>query len=144
MTSHATRLLDAQAVLVGWIHHSATDCYEHLRHSGDTINLGTDLDASTGFVLIASHAGHNAAVTVTLELAPVLTDGSPGSFITAAAVAIPAAGGKVEASIAGSSLVINPADAAGSRPPCIRFARATVTPATPEGMFVALTAVAGL
>ena len=45
MTSQATRLLDAQTVLVGWINHSATDCYEHIRSSGDVVNLGTDLDA---------------------------------------------------------------------------------------------------
>jgi hypothetical protein len=44
MTSQATRLLDAQTVLVGWINHSATDCHEHIRSSGDVVNLGTDLD----------------------------------------------------------------------------------------------------
>ncbi len=55
MTTQATRLLDAQTVLVGWINHSATDCYEHSRSSGDVINLGTDLDASCSFVLVASH-----------------------------------------------------------------------------------------
>ena len=72
MTSQAPRLLDAQTVLVGWINHSATDCYEHSRSSGDVINLGTDLDASSSFVLVASHPGHSKAVTVTLELAPLL------------------------------------------------------------------------
>ena len=55
MTSQATRLLDAQTVLVGWINHSATDCYEHSRSSGDVVNLGTDLDAASSFVLVASH-----------------------------------------------------------------------------------------
>jgi hypothetical protein len=90
MTSQSTRLLDAQTVLVGWINHSATDCYEHTRSSGDVVNLGTDLDATSSFVLVASHPGHSAAVTVTLELAPLLPDGTAGSWITAAAVAIPA------------------------------------------------------
>ena len=85
MTTQATRLLDAQTVLVGWINHSATDCYEHSRSSGDVINLGTDLDASCSFVLVASHPGHSDAVTVTLELAPLLADGTAGSWITAAA-----------------------------------------------------------
>jgi hypothetical protein len=81
MTTQATRLLDAQTVLVGWINHSATDCYEHSRSSGDVINLGTDLDASCSFVLVASHPGHSDAVTVTLELAPLLADGTAGSWI---------------------------------------------------------------
>jgi hypothetical protein len=36
------------------------------------VNLGTDLDASSSFVLVASHPGHSKAVTVTLELAPLL------------------------------------------------------------------------
>jgi hypothetical protein len=86
MTSQATRLLDAQTVLVGWINHSATDCYEHSRSSGDVVNLGTDLEASSSFVLVASHPGHSEAVTVTLELAPLLADGTAGSWITAAAL----------------------------------------------------------
>ena len=86
MTTQATRLLDAQTVLVGWINHSATDCYEHSRSSGDVINLGTDLDASCSFVLVASHPGHSEAVTVTLELAPLLADGTAGSWITAASL----------------------------------------------------------
>ncbi|MCP9826695.1 hypothetical protein KBY78_15090, partial [Synechococcus sp. EJ6-Ellesmere] len=77
MTSQATRLLDAQTVLVGWINHSATDCYEHTRSSGDVVNLGTDLDAASSFVLVASHPGHSEAVTVTLELAPLLAREGP-------------------------------------------------------------------
>jgi hypothetical protein len=144
MTSQATRLLDAQTVLVGWINHSATDCYEHVRNSGDVVNLGTDLDATGCFVLVASHPGHNEAVTVTLELAPLLDDGSAGSWITAAAVAIPAAGGKVEAIISGAALLINPTDSELITPPCLRLARAVVSPASPAGMTVALTANQGL
>jgi hypothetical protein len=144
MTSQATRLLDAQTVLVGWINHSATDCYEHIRSSGDVVNLGTDLDACSSFVLVASHPGHSEAVTVTIELAPLLHDGTAGSWITAAAVAIPAAGGKVEAIISGAALLINPNDSELITPPCLRLARATVLPATPVGMTVALTTNQGL
>ncbi len=144
MTSQATRLLDAQTVLIGWINHSATDCYAHIRSSGDVVNLGTDLDATSAFLLVASHPGHSEAVTVTLELAPLRDDGAAGSWITAAAVAIPAAGGKVEAVISGSGLLLDPADLDSTRPPCIRLARATVSPSTPEGMSVALTASQGL
>lgn len=144
MTSHATRLLDAQTVLVGWINHSATDCYEHIRSSGEIVNLGTDLDTSVSFVLVASHPGHSEAVTVTLELAPLLPDGSAGTWINTAAVAIPAAGGKVETTISGHDLQLDPADAGSAAPPCLRLARATVSPASPEGMFVALTAFQGL
>jgi hypothetical protein len=95
-------------------------------------------------VLVASHPGHSEAVTVTLELAPLLADGTAGSWITAAAVAIPAAGGKVEAIISGAALLINPADSELITPPCLRLARATVSPATPVGMTVALTANQGL
>ena len=144
MTSPATRLLDAQTVLVGWINHSATDCYEHIRTSGEVVNLGTDLDTSVSFSLVASHPGHSEAVTVTLELAPLLADGNAGSWITAAAVAIPAAGGKVEAIISGAALLINPADSELITPPCLRLARAVVSPASPVGMTVALTANQGL
>lgn len=144
MTTQATRLLDAQTVLVGWINHSATDGYEHIRSSGEIINLGTDLETSASFVLVASHPGHSEAVTVTLELAPLLPDGSAGTWITAAAVAIPAAGGKVEATIAGQGLLPNPADAGTAEPPCIRLARALVSHSSPEGMLVALTSFQGL
>jgi hypothetical protein len=108
------------------------------------VNLGTDLDATSSFVLVASHPGHSEAVTVTLELAPLLADGNAGSWITAAAVAIPAAGGKVEAIISGAALLINPADSELITPPCLRLARATVSPGTPMGMTVALTANQGL
>ncbi len=131
-------------MFVGWINHSATDCYEHSRSSGDVINLATDLDASCSFVLVASHPGHSDAVTVTLELAPLLTDGTAGSWITAVAVAIPAAGGKVEASISGAALLLNPADSELVVPPCLRLARAVISPSTPVGMCVALTANQGL
>ena len=141
MPSPATPRLDCQTLLVGSLHPSGSDRDDQRRQSGDTINLGTDLDATTSFVLIASHPGHSAAVTVTLELAPLLIDGTPGGFITAAAVAIPAMGGKVEATIAGTSLTIPPVDAAHCRPPCLRLARATVSPSTPAGMVVALTAL---
>lgn len=140
MTSQATRLLDAQTVLVGWINHSATDCTERSRSSGDVVNLGTNLDATASFVLVASHPGHSEAVTVTLELAPLLADGNAGPWLTAAAVAIPASGGMVEAVISGRDLLAHPSAAQGNTPYGIRLARAVVTPATPAGMTVALTA----
>ncbi len=82
MSSQAIRLLDAQTVLVGWINHSASDCHEHIRSSGDVVNLGTDLDACSSVVLVASHSGHTEAVTVTLELAPLLADGTAGCWST--------------------------------------------------------------
>lgn len=145
MRGDGTRLLDAQTVLVGWINHSATDEDQHQRHSGDVIDLGTDLDASAGFVMVASHPGAADAVTVRLELAPLLADGAVGRFISACAVAIPAAGGKVEAVLAGGSLQADPADGAVVVPaPNLRFARALVSPSTPAGMLVALTAVQGV
>ena len=145
MGTDATRLLDAETILVGWINHSATDCHEQIRRSGDVIDLGTDLDASSGFVMVASHPGAAEAVTVKLDLAPALADGGVGTFISACAVAIPAAGGKVEAMLAGGSLLADPADGEGAvPPPNLRYARASVSPTTPVGMLVALTAVQGV
>jgi hypothetical protein len=50
----------------------------------------------------------------------------------------------VEATISGASLLLNPADSELISPPCLRLARASVSPATPAGMCVALTATQGL
>ena len=55
-----------------------------------------------------------------------------------------AAGGKVEASISGAALLLNPADSELVIPPCLRLARAVISPSTPVGMCVALTANQGL
>ncbi len=135
---------DALTGLVGWINHSASDCYEHICSSGEIINLVTDLDTIVAFSRVASHPGYNEAVTVSLELAPLLPDGNAGTWINAAAVAIPAPGGKVETTIRGHDLHPDPADAGSAVPPCFRLARASVAPDSPEGMFVGLTDIQGL
>ena len=66
--------------------------------------------------------------------------GRMGTFVGVASVAIPAEGGRVEAHINGQDIQLDPADAANADPPALCFARAIVSPSTPEGMTVGLTA----
>ena len=63
-----------------------------------------------------------------------------GTFVPVASVAIPAEGGQVEAHITGQDLQLDPADLPNADPPALCFARAIVSPSTPEGMVVGLTA----
>ncbi|MCP9820033.1 hypothetical protein KBZ18_11085 [Synechococcus sp. Cruz-9H2] len=139
MAHSGTRLIDAATTLVGWINYNATDPFERTRVSGETVRLTTLLDAANSFVLVASHPGAAAAVTVQLEVAPLLKDGTVGTFVNAGSVAIPAAGGRVETLISGAGLAVAPADAANVTPPAFAFARATLTPSTPDGAYVGLT-----
>jgi hypothetical protein len=141
MTRHAgTPLIDAATTLVGWINYSATDPFERTRVSGEVVRLSTMLDASSHFTLVASHPGHSVAVTVVVELAPVLRDGTMGSWIAAATVAIPAEGGRIETMIGGHGLSVASADLDDVDLPALCFARASVSPATPNGCYVGLTA----
>jgi hypothetical protein len=133
-------LLDAATLLVGWSNRTASRTAEKVFVSGEVVQLSTKLDASSRFSLIAAHPGHNQAVTVFLEVAPRLGDGRMGSFVGVASVAIPAEGGQVEAHIDGQDLQMDPADLPNADPPALRFARAIVSPSTPEGMVVGLTA----
>jgi hypothetical protein len=79
-------------------------------------------------------------VEVELLLAPVLRDGTTGSWISAVRVALPAEGGRVEAFLSGHDIQLSAADLADVDLPAVCFAKALVTPATPEGMHVGLTA----
>ena len=133
-------LIDAETTLVGWTNRSAMRPIEHTYLSGEEVLLSTKLDAAACFSLIASSPGSESTVEVELQLAPVLRDGSCGSWISAAVVALPAEGGRVEAFISGHDLQIAPVDAANVDCPAICFARALVTPITPAGMHVGLTA----
>jgi len=133
-------LLDAETTLVGWTNRSAIRGTERTVLSGEAVLLNTKLDASTRFTLLAAHPGAAAAVEVELLLAPVLRDGTTGSWISAVKVAIPAEGGRVEAYLAGHDLQIAITDAAEVDPPAVCFAKALVTPSTPAGMHVGLTA----
>lgn len=140
MAHQGNKLIDAATTLVGWINSSATPHEgERTRTSGEVVRLSTPLDAAQHFSVIASHPGAAAAVTVVVDLAPLLKDGTTGTWVTAATVAIPAAGGQVEAPIAGGSLAVAPADAANVELPAFVFARATLTPSTPNGAHVSLT-----
>jgi hypothetical protein len=133
-------LLDAATLLVGWSNRTASRNAEKVFVSGEVVELSTKLDASNRFSLIAAHPGHNQAVTVLLEVAPRLRDGRMGTFVPVATVAIPAEGGQVEAHITGQDLQMDPADLPNADPPALCFARALVSPSTPEGMTVGLTA----
>ena len=133
-------LLDAATLLVGWSNRTASRPAEKVFVSGEVVELSTKLDASNRFSLIAAHPGHNQAVTVLLEVAPRLRDGRMGTFVGVASVAIPAEGGQVEAHITGQDLQMDPADLPNADPPALCFARAIVSPSTPAGMVVGLTA----
>ena len=132
--------LDAGTILVGWTNHSATRDSEKLFASGEVVRLNTMLDATSRFSMLVSHPGHSEAVTVVLHLAPILRDGTRGTFVPVATVAIPAEGGKVEAYISGQDVLLDAADVGNVEVPCLCFAKALVTPATPEGMVVGLSA----
>ena len=103
-------LIDAETTLVGWTNRSAIRNSEHTFLSGEEVLLNTKLDAASRFSLVASHPGAPAAVEVELLLAPVLRDGTTGSWISAIRVALPAEGGRVEAFLSGHDIQIAPAD----------------------------------
>ena len=136
----ANPLLDAATVLVGWTNRSATRDTEKLFASGEVVRLNTKLDATLHFTLMVSHPGHSVAVETQLELAPVLRDGTMGTFVGVATVAIPAEGGRVEAYISGKDIQLDAADQGNVDGSALCFARAIVSPSTPEGMVVGLTA----
>ena len=136
----ANALLDADTVLVGWTNRSATRSTDKVFASGEVVKLNTKLDSAARFSLLVSHPGHSAAVTVVLHLAPQLRDGTRGTFIPVATVAVPAEGGRVEAYISGHDIQLIAADVANADLPALCFAKAVVTPSTPEGMVVGLTA----
>lgn len=140
MAQMSTPLIDAATALVGWINYNATDPFERTRISGEVVKLTTRLDAASSFMLVASHPGAVGAVTVQLQLAPELKDGTVGTWVTAATVSIPAIGGRVETILSGGSLAVAPADAANVLLPAFAYARANVTPSTPSGCYVGLTA----
>jgi hypothetical protein len=133
-------LIDAETTLVGWTNRSAIRNSEHTFLSGEEVLLNTKLDAASRFSLVASHPGAPAAVEVELLLAPVLRDGTTGSWISAVRVALPAEGGRVEAFLSGRDIQLNAADLADVDVPALCFAKALVSPATPAGMHVGLTA----
>ena len=133
-------LLDAETTLVGWTNRSAIRNHERAFLSGEEVLLTTKLDAASRFSLVVSHPGADSPVEVELLLAPVLRDGTTGSWISAATVALPAEGGRVEVFISGRDIQLNAADLADVDLPAVCFAKAEVSPETPEGMHVGLTA----
>ena len=102
--------------------------------------LTTKLDAASRFSVVASNPGSAAAVEIQVSFAPVLRDGTTGSWVVAATVALPAEGWRVEAYLSGRDINITAADQARVQWPCICFAKAVVTPSTPADLHVGLTA----
>ena len=139
MAPLANKRLDALTTLVGWINSTATDPLERTRLSNEVVRLTTPLDAAEQITLVTSHPGAGSPITVVLALAPLLKDGSTGTFVNAATVVIPAVGGLIETVINPANLVLAGADGANSKAPCLFFARATVSPTTPPGCHVSLT-----
>lgn len=139
MAGMANKLIDAVTTLVGWINYSATDPFERTRVSAEVVKLSTPLDAAQEFTFLAQHPGAAAAVTFELELAPELKDGTIGTWVTVTSVAVPAAGGQVQAGIDGGGLAVDAADAANVSLPAFVYARCTVTPSTPSGAYAGLT-----
>jgi hypothetical protein len=119
---------------------SRPPCAEKVFASGEVVKLNTKLDAASRFSLLVSHPGHSDAVTVVLHRAPQLRDGTMGTFVPVATVAVPAEGGRVEAYISGHDILLDTADVDNADLPALCFAKAVVTPSTPEGMVVGLTA----
>lgn len=145
------KLLDAATTLMGWVNVSAEPHIgERTIAQNTTVLLTTPLDTADTFTFIATHPGHAAAVTFTLEVAPLLIDGSMGSWVQAAQVAIPAAGGRVEAPLNGQLLTVAPADLDDVREGHMLYARVSATvpapeagdpplPANPAGAYAGLT-----
>ena len=139
MAPLANKRLDALTTLVGWINNSANDPLERTRLSNEVVRISTPLDAADQVTLVTSHPGTNSPITVVLALAPLLKDGSTGTFVNVATVVIPAAGGVIETVINPANLVLAGTDGANSKAPCLFFARANVSPFTPPGCQVSLT-----
>ena len=138
MAPLANKRLDALTTLVGWINSTATDPLERTRLSNEVVRISTPLDATEQITLVTSHPGAGSPITVVLALAPLLKDGSTGTFVNAATVVIPAVGGLIETVINPANLVLAGTDGANSKAPCLFFARANVSPFTPPGCHVSL------
>lgn len=138
-------LLDAATTLIGWVNHSAEPHQgERMIAANTTVKISTPLDAADAFTFVASHPGHAAAVTFTLEVAPEKRDGTIGTWVQVTQVAIPAPGGRVEAPLNGSLLSVDAADADDVAPYSVVYARATMSdpsaaPVTPAGAYAGLT-----
>ena len=133
-------LIDAETTLVGWTNRSAIRNSERTYLSGEEVMLQTKLDAASRFALVANNPGSETAVEVKVSFAPLLRDGTIGTWVNAATVALPAEGGRVEAYLSGRDINLDAADLADLDLPAVCFAKAEVLPTTPEGMHVGLTA----
>ena len=130
-------LIDAETTLVGWTNRSAIRNSERTYLSGEEVMLQTKLDAASRFALIANNPGSEMPIEVKVSFAPLLRDGTIGTWVVATTVALPAEGGRVEAYLCGHNITL---DAADLDFPAVCFAKADVLPTTPEGMHVCLTA----
>ena len=74
-------LLDAETTLVGWTNRSAIRNHERTFLSGEEVLLTTKLDAASRFSVVANNPGSAAAVEIQVSFAPVLRDGTIGSWV---------------------------------------------------------------
>ncbi len=130
------KLIDAAATLIGWINHTATDEDERTIAPNTTVMLSTPLDAADVFTFVASHPGSATAVTFTLEVAPLKQDGTMGTWVEVAQVAIPAAGGRVESPINGRLLTVAAPDAGTVDEHSLYYARCQTTDTVPAPVVV--------
>ena len=133
-------LIDAETTLVGWTNRSAIRNSERTYLSGEEVMLQTKLDAASRFALVANNPGSEMPIEVKVSFAPLLRDGTIGTWVDGATVALPSEGGRVEAYLCGYNITLDAADLADLDLPAVCFAKAEVLPATPEGMHVGLTA----
>jgi len=139
------KLLDAATTLIGWVNYSAEPhVEERVIAANTTIKITTPLDAADAFTFVASHSGHDAAVTFSLEVAPEKRDGTIGTWVQVAQVAIPAPGGRVEAPLNGSLLAVDAADVDDVGDYSFYYARALMSdpseePVTLAGAYAGLT-----
>ena len=117
MAPLANKRLDALTTLVGWINSTATDPFERIRFSNEVVRITTPLDAAEQITLVTSHPGAGSPITVVLALAPLLKDGSTGTFVNAATVVIPAVGGLIETVINPANLILAGTDGPTARRP---------------------------
>jgi hypothetical protein len=138
-------LLDAATTLVGFVNKGIERDALTLA-SGTAVKLSTPLDAARHFTALASHpGGHHAAVTIDIQVAPQLSSGAVGTYVTVASMALPATGGVVQSTINGQVIAAAVGDVGNFTPPAFIYAKAVVTSGsapltTPAGMYVGLTA----
>ena len=88
-------LIDAETTLVGWTNRSALRNSERTYLSGEEVMLQTKLDAASRFALVANNPGSEMPIEVKVSFAPLLRDGTIGTWVDGTTVALPVSISKV-------------------------------------------------